>query len=98
MKEPASNIGLGLIAMANNNVKCIKCGKGRGDAGNTISAACNRKNSTALSQTAGMTDTVILVNEALVYAQYHIDGASTESIITVMAAFYTRHALKRLSF
>ena len=49
--------------MANNNVKCIKCGKGE-----LKLATCNIKNSSALSQTADNTDTVILVNEALTYA------------------------------
>ena len=68
MKEPASSTGLGLIVMANNDVKCVKCGKGRVNAGSTICAACNRRNSTVLSQTADNIDTVILQNEALTYA------------------------------
>ena len=63
-----SNTGLGLIVMANNNVKCIKCGKGRVKAVSTICAACNRENSTVLSQTADDTDSVILMTEALMHA------------------------------
>ena len=35
--------------------------------------------SAALSQTADETDSVILVNEALMYAQYHRDG-TTETV------------------
>ena len=66
--------------MANNNVKCFKYGKGRVKAGCTICAVCNRKNSAALSQRAHTTETVILVNEALMFAQCHRDDGSKDTI------------------
>ena len=64
--------------MASSNSKCT---------------ACTRKNGPTQVQRSDYSDVGILVSEPLRNAQYHRDCASIDSIVRVMAAFYTSDTL-----
>ena len=76
--------------MATAAVKCGNCGKGRVKAGSNLCATCTRK---AFALMPATEESVIVVSEPLMYAQYHRNGASKDSIVKVMAAFYPSDVL-----
>ena len=78
--------------MASSNGKCVKCNRGRVKIGSTLCTACTRKNGLTQAQKSDYSDVVILVSEPLMYAQYHRDCASRDSIVKV-TAFYTSDTL-----
>ena len=67
--------------MASSNGKCVKCNRGRVKTGSTLCTACTRKNGLTQAKRSDYSDDAILVSEPLMYAQYHIDCASKDSIV-----------------
>ena len=78
--------------MATAAVKCGNCDKGRVKAGSNLCATCTRK-AFALMPATEQQRSVIVASKPSMYAQYHRDGASKDSIVNVMAAFYPSDVL-----
>lgn len=72
--------------------KCAKCTKVRVKTAGEICASCSKK--TPNNDSHELVDSPIIVNEALMYAQCHRDGATKEGVIRVMAGFYTNEVLR----